>query len=317
MLLTLLNTIIQLIFMIALAPLLNGLIKKIKAFSQKRKGPSIFQFYRDLLKLLKKDCVISTTTSWIFKITPYVVLISSLTVAILIPLSSHIDHPFFTGDLIFVVYLLAMGRFFISLSALDSGGTFGGMGSSRESMLSILFEPSLLISLFTLCLISGNISLQSAFLTTIQPGFMPLQPVYLLIFISIFIVMIAETSRLPVDDPATHLELTMVHEAMVLEYSGKNLAMLELASSIKQLIFIVILANLFIPTDALTLGLGFPLAVILSLLLFLIKVTLITFVLATVEVFTVKFRLFSVPNLATLSFILAFLGFVQRFLIGG
>jgi formate hydrogenlyase subunit 4 len=220
------------------------------------------------------------------------------------------------GDVIFAIYLLALGRFFMVLAGLDTASTFGGMGSSREMMISSLIEPSLLIAVFTIGLLAGSTSVYDMMQSSALAGLAIFQPVYLLTFSALFIILMAETARIPVDDPATHLELTMVHEAMLLEYSGRYLALMELSASIKQLLFITLLANLFIPLDGL-ISFGSPVMMLLiSLVCYLFKVIMIAIVMAIVEIKTVKLRLFTVPNLAALSFILALLGFFQYWIIG-
>ena len=308
--------VLQLAVMVLLAPLVNGIIKKIKAFSQKRKGPPILQLYYDIYKLFKKDTVVSETASWIFKAAPYVTIASVLTAALFIPVTLQISPLSFAGDIILAIYILGLGRFFMTLAALDTASTFGGMGSSREMMISSLIEPSLLVSVFTIGLIAKSTSVHDMMRVAANSGIPILQPVYILVFFAIFIILIAETARIPVDDPATHLELTMVHEAMILEYSGKHLALMELGASIKQLLFITLLANLFIPLDGLFTISNHMLALVVSLALYVIKVVMISALVAVTEINTVKFRLFSVPNLAAVSFILAFLGFIQYFVIG-
>lgn len=307
--------VMQLIVMIILAPLVNGIIKKIKALSQKRKGPPLLQLYYDIFKLLKKDTVVSETSSWIFKVAPYVTFTAVLAASLFVPVSLQIKPLSFAGDIILAIYVLALGRFFMTLAGLDTGSAFGGMGSSREMMISSLVEPSLLVSVFTIGLIAGSTSVFEMMKSSAGAGLSIIQPVYFMTFFSIFIILIAETARIPVDDPATHLELTMVHEAMILEYSGKHLAMMELSASIKQLVFITLLANLFIPLDGMITVYNPILAILISLLLYFIKVVFIAALVAVTEVSTVKLRLFSVPNLAALSFILAFLGFVQYFVL--
>lgn len=307
---------IQLSVMICVAPLVNGIIKKIKALSQKRKGAPVLQLYYDLFKLVKKDTVVSETTSWIFRAAPYITFIATVCAALLIPVTTLIKPISFMGDIILSIYILALGRFFLTLSALDTGSTFGGMGSSREMMISSIFEPAMLVSIFTLGLMAKSTSAYGMMSNAVQMGFSVIQPVYVLVFLAVFIILLAETARIPIDDPATHLELTMVHEAMILEYSGRNLALMELAASIKQLILITLLANLFIPLDAL-IYVGNPaVGVIISLLLYLIKVIFISVLVAIIEISTVKLRLFSVPNLAAISFILSFLGFAEYFIVG-
>ncbi len=305
----------QIIVFILLAPLVNGIIKKIKALTQKRKGAPVYQLYVDLYKLIKKDSVISDTASWIFRATPYIVLFTALTAAVLVPVITNINSVSFLGDAILLVYLLALGRFFMTLSGLDTASTFGGMGSSREAMISALIEPSVLVMFFTTGLIAKSTSLFQMMSTANESGGMFSRPVYIFLFLALFIIILAETSRIPVDDPATHLELTMVHEAMILEYSGKHLAMMELGASIKQLLFITLLVNLFIPSLSLS-GVDYWLAIVISLAFYVLKVVIAAVVIAVVEVSTVKLRLFSVPNIAALSFILSFIGFLQYFVIG-
>lgn len=313
----LISAIIQLIVLLLLAPLVSGIIKKIKALSQKRKGAPVLQLYFDLHKLFRKDTVVSETASWIFRIVPYVTLIAILAASLLIPISTRLQPFNFLGDVILAIYLLALGRFFMTLAGLDPGSTFGGMGSSRESMIAALVEPAMLIAMFTIGLAAKSTSVYEMMAFASQLGWEIFQPVYLLTCSALFIILIAETSRIPVDDPATHLELTMVHEAMLLEYSGKHLALMELGAALKQLLLITILANLFIPVEGL-ISLGNPvIALIISLLIYLGKVIIITVLLAITEIHTVKLRLFTVPNLAALAFILAFLGFFQYLVLRG
>ncbi len=308
---------VQLLTMVLLAPLINGIIKKIKALSQKRKGPPLLQLYYDIIKLLKKDTVVSGTASWIFKAAPYIFFITALLAGLFVPVSLKLSPVGFTGDIIFVVYLLAMGRFFMTLAGLDTGSTFGGMGSSREMMISSLIEPSLMVCMFTIGLISKSTSIFSMMNTSASMGISVIQPVFMLSLMAIFLIILAETSRIPVDDPATHLELTMVHEAMLLEYSGRHLALMEWGASIKQLLLITLFVNLFIPLDGLIPAGSLLLAVVISLVLYVLKVIVVSVLIAIAEVSTVKLRLFSVPNLAALSFIMAFLGFIQYFVLGG
>ncbi len=307
---------IQLITMIMLAPLVGGIIKKVKALSQKRKGPPVFQLYFDLYKLFSKDVVVSETASWIFKATPYITFTVILLAALFIPVSSQLKPVGFLGDIILAVYLLALGRFFMVLAGMDTGSTFGGMGSSREMMLATLIEPSLLVSLFTIGLVAGSTSIHQMIQNSIINGMNIFRPVYLLTFAALFIILIVETARVPVDDPATHLELTMIHEAMLLEYSGRYLALMEWGTAVKELILITLLANLFIPLDGLFHISQPVLAFLISLGLYIVKVIFIALIIALVEIKTVKLRLFSLPNLAALSFILSLLGFFQYWVVG-
>ncbi|MCR6544312.1 respiratory chain complex I subunit 1 family protein [Dehalobacterium formicoaceticum] len=306
---------IQILIILLLAPLVNGIIKKVKAFSQKRTGAPIFQMYFDLYKLMKKDVVISQTSSWIYHVTPYLVFGATMAAALLVPVSTLMAPASFPGDAIMLIYIFALSRFFMMLSGLDTASTFGGMGSSREGMISSLMEPSMLISFFTIGLISRSTSIYNMMNASNSLELPLVQPVYLMIFLAFLIIIIAETSRIPVDDPATHLELTMVHEAMILEYSGRHLALMELSAVIKQLALITFLVNIFLPHDHLIFLSGAG-AVLLSLLFYVIKVIFLAILIAFIEVNTVKLRLFSLPNLAALSFILSFLGFINYFLLG-
>jgi formate hydrogenlyase subunit 4 len=258
---------------------------------------------------------VSDTSSWVFKVTPYIVFSTSLVAAIFVPISTLIPKAGFTGDIIMIIYVLALGRFFTMLTGLDTGSTFGGMGSSREAMISSLIEPSMMLSFITIALIAKTTSVSGMMEYMARPDINIIQPVFLLIFLAMIIIIIAETSRIPMDDPETHLELTMVHEAMILEYSGRHLALMEFGAVIKQLLFITLLTNLFLPHDSLInfTGLG---AIIISILIYVLKVVIISIVIGIIEINTVKLRLFSIPNFAAISFVLSFVGFLQYFVFG-
>lgn len=303
----------QLFIIILLAPLLNGIIRKIKAISQHRKGAPIFQMYYDIFKLVKKDVVISETASWIFRATPYIYLVSILIAAAFIPVIPQLFSFNFLGDAILAVYLFALARFFIVLAGLDTGSTFGGMGSSREMMIATLIEPSLIVTIFTVGIMVNSTNFKAIYEGSLKLNIGILNPVYLLLLAAMIIILLAETARTPVDDPATHLELTMVHEAMLLEYSGRYLAIIELSSAIKQLVIITIIVNIFLPFGS-SFNMGISLFITLGLYLF--KVLIITVLVAFIEISSVKLRLFSIPNIAALSFILAILGFMSSFVFG-
>lgn len=310
---------IQIIAMLLIAPLVNGIIKKAKAFSQKRTGPPVFQMYYDIHKWIRKSVVVSEVASPVYRVTPYIVFTTALVGAMLVPVSvSAVPGRGIPGDFIILVSVLALGRFFMMLAGLDTGSTFGGMGSSREAMISSLTEPSLLVCLFTAGLMAKSTSIYNMmeFTQVKWQGLFIMNPAAILLFLALVTIIMMETARIPVDDPSTHLELTMVHEAMILEYSGRHLALMEYGAVIKQLIFITILANLLLPYGQIT-GFTGIVAVVLSLLIYLMKVALISLFIALVEINTVKFRLFSISNMAALSFILSFLAFLQHFLLGG
>jgi len=309
------NNLIQLLVILLLAPMVDGVIRKCKALSQKRQGAPVLQMYYDLFKLIQKESVVSETASWIYKATPYIVFSTAAAGALLVPITTLVPSTQLSGDIILLFYLLALGRFFMCLSALDTGSTFGGMGSSREAMISSLIEPSILVSVFTIGLIAGSTSIYQMMRAMTEVGNPLFHPVFILTFLAMLIIILAETSRIPVDDPATHLELTMVHEAMLLEYSGRHLALMEYGAAIKQLILMTLVANLFLPMDQLISfpGVG---AFILSIVLYSLRVIFLSIIIAITEISTVKFRFFSIPNLAALSFILSFLGFLQYFVLG-
>ena len=315
MMIAIANNLIQLLVILLLAPMVDGVIRKCKALSQKRQGAPVLQMYYDLFKLIQKESVVSETASWIYKATPYIVFSTAAAGALLVPITTLVPSAQLSGDIILLFYLLALGRFFMCLSALDTGSTFGGMGSSREAMISSLIEPSILVSVFTIGLIAGSTSIYQMMRAMTEVGNPLFHPVFILTFLAMLIIILAETSRIPVDDPATHLELTMVHEAMLLEYSGRHLALMEYGAAIKQLILMTLVANLFLPMDQL---ISFPGAgaFILSIALYSLRVIFLSVIIAITEISTVKFRFFSIPNLAALSFILSFLGFLQYFVLG-
>jgi len=306
---------LQIVMIILLAPLVNGVIGKIKALTQKRTGAPVLQMYFDLHKLMQKSAVVSDVSSWIFRVTPYIVFGTAVVAAMLVPVSVRILPDSIPGDMIMLFYILALGRFFICLAALDTGSAFGGMGSSREVMISSLIEPSVIVVIFTLGLISKSTSVFIIMETMAQRGSSFIGPVTILLFLAMLMILIAETSRIPIDDPATHLELTMVHEAMILEYSGRHLALMEFGAVIKQMMLMTLMVNIFLPLESFVTVAGFP-GVALSLLIYLGKMLVLTVIIALIEVNTVKVRFFSIPNLAALSFILAFLGFMQYFVLG-
>ncbi len=312
---TLTYAVLQIAVILLFAPLLNGVIKKVKALTQKRKGAPLLQQYFDLFKLFKKRSVVSETTSWISRVTPFIVFGTALSASLFVPVTTVTAAPSFPADVIMLFSVLALGRFFMVISALDAGSTFGGMGGSREAMLSALIEPSILVTFLTLGLYANSTSVFDIMHAASAAGTPLLNPMFILSFLAMLIIIIAETSRIPVDDPSTHLELTMVHEAMLLEYSGRGLALMEYGASVKQLVFFTLLINIFVPTDQL-LGATGTAAVALSLLIYLVKVTLASVLTGIIESFTVKMRFFSVPNLAALAFILSFVGFLQFFVFG-
>ncbi len=305
----------QVIIILALSPLLSGFIKKIKAFFQIRKGPSIFQPYYDIAKFLKKDSVVSENVSWIFHAAPVISFAAVLTAGLLIPIYI-IPLPFgFAGDLIAVVYLFALARFFTALASLDAGSSFGGMGGSREMFVASLVEPAMMLSIFAVAVNVGSTNLSFISQAVSSLGVGAMSPSYLLAFVAFFIIAIAETGRIPVDNPATHLELTMIHEAMILEYSGKQLAIVELGAMMKQLLVFSLLANIFFPWGIAS-GADAA-AIILSLIVFIVKILILAAAMAAVESSTAKWRLFRLPELMSVSLMLSFLAIISFIIVRG
>src|SRR5213592_1609611 len=277
----LLTILAQTILLLALAPLLSGCIKNWKAKLQNRRGPRIWQPYLDLVKFLRKDMVISEHASWIFRAAPCVVFFSSLLVGLLVPLVTVRTPLSLFGGILAVIGLLALGRFFLALGGLDPGSAFGGMGSSREMTISAIAEPAMMLSIFTVAITAGSTDLSQIVRASQGPGWKFLDPSRALAFTAMFIVLLAETGRIPVDNPATHLELTMIHEAMLLEYSGRYLALMEWGASIKQLVLMALLANIFFPV-----GLAAdatPAAFGLGLLFFVVKLFILAGAVVVVE----------------------------------
>lgn len=307
-------TIIQLLVIVALAPLINGVIKKVKAFFQIRKGPSIFQPYFDLAKFLRKDSVVSKHTSWIFKAAPVLSFAAILAAGLFVPIFITSLPLGFAGDLIAVIYLFALARFFIVLAALDTGSSFGGMGASREMFVACLVEPAMMLSIFAVVLNIGSTNISHISQKAAVLGFDALTPSYLLAFVAFFVIAIAETGRLPVDNPATHLELTMIHEAMILEYSGKQLAIIELGVMIKQLLLFSLLANIFFPWGISSV---LDMQAALSLGIYFVKVAVLGVSMALVETSTAKWRLFRLPDLLSISTMLSFLAIVSYIIVRG
>jgi formate hydrogenlyase subunit 4 len=303
----------QLVVVLALPPLVNGIVRKSKARLQNRQGPPLTQSYFDLLKLFRKEALVSVNASWIFRVTPYIVFGTTFLVALLMPMFSPHVPLGWMSDFILLVYLLGLGRFFIALSALDTASSFGGLGSSREMTIASLVEPAMILSIFATAASIGTMNL-NAIASSVSPSITSvLNPSQILAFAGLFIVTLAETGRIPVDNPATHLELTMIHEAMILEYSGRHLALIEWASQIKLLIFFSLLGNLFIPMGAAS-DLTFA-GILTGGAVYLVKVAGLAVVVALVESTNAKLRLFRVPDLLMVAFTLSLLSLVLRFLI--
>ncbi len=302
----------QIAVVLCLSPLITGFSRTLKARLQTRRGPGILQPYRDLHKLLRKGMVIPDTASWIFSATPYILFATTLLAGLLIPTISAQAPLSLFGGVLAVVYLLALGRFFLALGGLDTGSSFGGLGSSREMTISAIAEPALMLAVFTVAIAAGSTNLSAVAQAGLGQSWRFLAPSQMLAFAALFVVLIAETGRIPVDNPATHLELTMIHEAMILEYSGPYLALIEWSAAMKQLVLMMLLVNVFFPF-----GLSpgwWQLGTLLSLLLFSAKLLLLAAAVVLVETSNAKLRIFRVPELLAVAFVLSAMALISTFL---
>jgi formate hydrogenlyase subunit 4 len=299
----------QMALVLLLAPLLTGFVRKFKARLQRRQGPSLLQPYRDLGRLLRKEAVVADNASWLFRVAPYLIFASTWTAAALVPTFATGLPISGAADLIAIVALLGTARFFLALAGLDIGTSFGGIGSSREVMIASLAEPALMIVAFTLALIAGSTQLSVIAATLPDAG---LRVSLAMALVALVIVAIAENARIPVDNPATHLELTMVHEAMVLEYSGRHLAVIEFAGALKLLLYVSLIAVVFAPW-----GLATPdapaLQYVIGIGAYLCKVAFAGALLAVFETSIAKMRVFRVPQFLGVSLMLALLAALLMF----
>lgn len=304
---------LQLALLLAIAPLVAGFIKTAKARFQTRIGPGVLQPYRDLHKLFRKGMVLPGTASWLFHAAPYVVFLATLLAGLMAPMIVTEAPLSLFGGVLAVVYLLGLGRFFLALGGLDTGSTFGGLGSSREMTISALAEPAMMLAVFTVAIGVNSTNLSAMAQSALGQGWRFLAPSQMLAFAALLIVLIAETGRIPVDNPATHLELTMIHEAMILEYSGPYLALIEWGAWIKQLVLMTLVVNTFFPF-----GLGAAwtadAGLLASLGWYLLKVLLLSGVIVLIETTNAKMRLFRVPELLAVAFVLGALALASSFL---
>lgn len=308
----LIENVAQLFLLLALAPLVTGFIRTLKARLQTRRGPGILQPYRDLGKLFRKSMVIPETASWIFAATPWILFFSTVLAGMMIPMVAAEAPLDLFGGVLAVIYLLGLGRFFLALSGLDTGSSFGGLGSSREMTISALAEPAMMLAIFTVAIGAGSTSMSEIAKAAIGQNWRFLAPSQMFAFAALALVLIAETGRIPVDNPATHLELTMIHEAMILEYSGPYLALVEWAASIKQLLLMTLLINSFWPVGLQPVWTGF--SALWGIGWLLAKLLLLSSAIVLVETTNAKMRLFRVPELLAVAFTLGSLALVSTFL---
>ena len=304
----------QMILVLALAPALTGLTRRMKARLQRRAGPPVLQPYRDLRRLFGKEVVLAEDGSWLFRVAPYLIFAATWVAAALVPTFQTGLLFSWTGDLIAIVALLGAARFVQATAALDTGTSFGGIGASREVMIASLAEPAMIMVVFTVALVAGSTQLST--IAAFMVGTESLRVSLAMALVALIIVAVAENARIPVDNPATHLELTMVHEAMVLEYSGRHLAMIEWAASLKLLLYVSVIACIFFPFGLVTES-GGAVAYAISLGAYLLKLVVACLLLATLETVIAKMRVFRVPNLLGIALMLGLLGTLLLFISGG
>jgi formate hydrogenlyase subunit 4 len=304
----------QMLLVLAAAPLLTGFVRKVKARLLRRRGPPIVQPYRDILRLLKKEVVVADNASWIFRVAPYVIFATTWVAAALVPTFATGLLFSWSADLIAIIALLASARFFLALAGMDVGTAFGGIGSSREVMIASLAEPAILITVFAVAMIAGSTQL-STIAEYMGSSAVGLRVSLGMALVALIIVAVAENGRIPVDNPATHLELTMVHEAMVLEYSGRHLALIDLSSQLKLLVYVSLIACMFMPWGAAEPRAGI-LALAMGAFAYVSKLMACGVLLAVFETSIAKMRVFRIPEFLGAALMLALLATLLRFVSG-
>jgi formate hydrogenlyase subunit 4 len=305
---------LQMLLVLALAPLLLGFTRLVKARLLGRQGPPLVQPYRDLLRLIRKEAVIADNASWLFRSAPYMIFAATWVAAALVPTFATGLYFSWTADLIAITALLGSARFFLALAGMDIGTSFGGIGSSREAMFASFAEPASIMIAFTVALVAGTTQLSD--IAAFMLGHATLRVSLCMALAALVIVAIAENARIPVDNPATHLELTMVHEAMVLEYSGRHLAVIELAAALKLLLYISLIACIFVPWGLAPAGAGTG-GLLVGAVSYLLKLAVGGSLLALFETSIAKMRVFRVPEFLGVSLMLGLLGTLLLFVSRG
>ena len=300
----------QMVLVLALAPGLVGFTRKVKARLLRRQGPSILQPYRDLYRLVHKEVALADNATWLFRNAPYLIFATTWVAAALVPTFASGLHFSWAADLIAITALLGSARFFLALAGMDIGTAFGGIGSSREMLFSTLAEPAMIMLFFTVSLVAGSTQLSAV--ATFMVTHATLRVSLGLALIGLIIVALTENARIPVDNPATHLELTMVHEAMVLEYSGRHLAVIELAAALKLLLYISIIACIFVPWGMAGVN-DDPLAMLIGGATYLVKLGVFAFMMVMFETAIAKMRVFRVPEFVGGALMLGLLGVLLLF----
>ena len=303
---------LQTLCVVLFAPFMAGWVKWLKCKLQNRQGPPPWQPYRDLLRLSRKQVVLAESASPIFRVAPYIVFSVTVVAASIVPVFSVQIPTAALADVIVLVGFLALTRFFLSLAGMDVGTAFGGMGSSREVTISSLAEPALLMAFFTLAMNASSTNLSTVISHLAQSHFV-LYPSLIFSAMGFILVALAETGRIPIDNPATHLELTMIHEAMILEYSGRHLALMEWAAMLKLTLYAVLIANFIVPWGvAMSLEPG---AIAFGVYSILCKLLVLGYFLAIAETAQAKMRLFRAPHFLGLAFILSLLGMMSHIVL--
>jgi formate hydrogenlyase subunit 4 len=298
----------QFLILLASAPLLRGMIARLKAMLQCRRGASVWRPYAELRKLFRKEDLMPPTASWVFRAGPRIAFALTLTAAAFVPLFSTYGLLSFTGDFILLVYLLAFSRFVLMLGALDTGSSFAGMGASREAMVSALAEAPLLLSLIAVAILAKSSTLGAIVGWTATQNFFDISAVHVLAFSALVFIVLAETGRMPVDNPVTHLELTMLHEAMVLEYSGPSLALIEWVNAIKLNLLLALLIALFAPWG-IHASLGTT-AILIAVAACALKFLIAIVAIAVLESTVAKLRMYVVPEFLGIACALSILAVV-------
>ena len=303
------NYILTILIIFLIAPFLLGLIKSIKMFLLFKKPMNPFQPYMDFSKLIHKEIVYAKESSIISRIAVFMILAPIVVVVFLMPPIFNKSFYISFIDAFTITGLLSLSTFFLMLLGLDSASAFGGIGSSREAFISALVEPAMILTIFSISLIGKSIGISEAVLNLNNHFDINHAASFVLAAISFFIILIAENGRIPVDNPETHLELTMVHEAMILESTGTDLALIEMAGALKFAIFATLFVSLFLPF-------GVNLCWCLAVLVFILKLFLVSITVALIEVNTAKLRLFKVPNLLGIAIIFGFLSLFIYYVVG-
>lgn len=300
--------VLQAVLLLAMAPLVRGIIARVKARFQNRRGASIFRPYQDLLKLFRKEDLVPPTASAVFRAAPLVIFAALVVASLFVPVLQDSALLGMSGDFIIIVYLLALSRFFLMLGGMDGGSAFGGLGASREALVSTLAETPLMLGLTAVFVASRTTSVSGALHWGLQQDITQFSAVHALAFVALALVAVAETGRIPVDNPTTHLELTMIHEAMILEYSGPSLAFIEWASALKLTLISALLIGLFVPWGIASSG--SLVLVSIALVAFMLKVLLLILIVALVESGVAKLRMYLVPDFLGVASALAILAIV-------